>query len=108
MKAAPERGSTRAKEDSMVEARIQEAPETAEEEFGLVEGPLGHLTDEVLEEKFFNAATWEQFSWGGAAVAEHRQTDDLTEIRLRKPPTSVERLDGANGRFRKPRGTITR
>lgn len=63
----------------MVEARIQEAPESTEEEFGLVEGPLGHLTDEVLEEAFFNAAAWEQFSWERAtAFPKHRTADDLT------------------------------
>lgn len=63
----------------MVEAIAQEAPESTEEEFGLVEGPLGHLTDEILEEKFFNATAWEQFSWERATTfPEYRTADDLT------------------------------
>ena len=62
----------------MVEPTTLEVPETAEEEFGLVEGPLGHLTDESLDERFFNAAAWEQLSWDGPARPESRLTDDLT------------------------------
>ena len=33
--------------------------ETPEEEFGLVGGTLGHVTDELMDEAFFNAALWE-------------------------------------------------
>lgn len=33
--------------------------QTPEEEFGLVEGPLGHLTDTHFEDELFSSAFWE-------------------------------------------------
>lgn len=60
---------TGVKESSMTQQietlKVQEAAEeflreqTPEEEFGLIEGPLGHLSGVVFDEELFNAALWE-------------------------------------------------
>ena len=43
-----------------------------------MDGPLGHLTDESLDERFFNAAAWEQLTWDEATTAQHLPDTDLT------------------------------
>ena len=54
--------------------KVQEAAEemkseSPEEEFGLVEGPLGHLLGVVFDEEFFNAAFWETANASATASA---------------------------------------
>lgn len=50
--------------------------ESPEEEFGLIEGPLGHLTGVVFDEEFFSAAYWETVT--GDANADATADADAT------------------------------
>jgi hypothetical protein len=63
-----------------------------EEEFGLVEGPLGHLAGELLEEHFYSAAIWEQF------FCELRESE-LHESELRESPAEATVVAGLQGVF---------
>lgn len=45
---------------AIAEKEFMELPEeSAEQELGLVEGPLGHLTNTELDSIYFSAAAWE-------------------------------------------------